>query len=236
MEALSKSEMEALGRDCIPHMEELKKTGHLVTDNGLNWDTTTIRPRNGKASVTDGPFTESKEQVGGVFIVEAKDRDEAILTASKHPAGRLGEHLGWGIEVRPIAFSDEGRGANGGAGSKRYLCLVYDDRSRMGTQSKADMAALQKEAMPRVEELKKSGHMLSAAGLSWETTIIRPRNGTASVTDGPFTETKEQIGGTFIIEARDLNEAILVASKHPAAHLGENVGWGIEVRPIASEG
>ena len=52
------------------------------------------------------------------------------------------------------------------------------------------------------------------------------------MTDGPFAETKEQVGGFFIIEARDLNEAIRVASKHPAALLGEQVGWGIEVRPI----
>ena len=52
------------------------------------------------------------------------------------------------------------------------------------------------------------------------------------VTDGPFAETKEQIGAFFIIEARDLDEAAEVASLHPAARLGENVGWAIEVRPI----
>jgi hypothetical protein len=52
------------------------------------------------------------------------------------------------------------------------------------------------------------------------------------VTDGPFTETKEQVGAFFLIEAQDLNEATRVASHHPAAHLGEQVGWGIEVRPI----
>ena len=52
------------------------------------------------------------------------------------------------------------------------------------------------------------------------------------MTDGPFAETKEQIGAFFIIEARDLDEATRVASQHPAAHLGEEVGWGVEVRPI----
>jgi hypothetical protein len=61
---------------------------------------------------------------------------------------------------------------------------------------------------------------------------VRPRHGRVSVTDGPFAETKEQLGGFFIIEARDLNEAIRVASQHPAAHLGEEIGWGIEVRPM----
>jgi hypothetical protein len=52
------------------------------------------------------------------------------------------------------------------------------------------------------------------------------------VTDGPFVETKEQVGGFFIIEANDLDEAIRVASKHPAANLGETVGWAVEIRPI----
>jgi hypothetical protein len=61
---------------------------------------------------------------------------------------------------------------------------------------------------------------------------IRPRAGKPSVTDGPYVETKEQVGGFFIIEASDLDEAIQVASRHPAAHLGERVGWRIEVRPI----
>ena len=53
------------------------------------------------------------------------------------------------------------------------------------------------------------------------------------VSDGPFVETKERVGGLFLIEARDLNDAIRVASLHPAAHLGEQLGWGIEIRPIA---
>jgi hypothetical protein len=52
------------------------------------------------------------------------------------------------------------------------------------------------------------------------------------MTDGPFAETKEQVGGFFMIEAKDMDEAMSIASKHPAAHLGEQVGWGIEVRPL----
>ena len=103
MEALSKEQMDALGRNCMPHMEELKSSGHLLSDDGLEWTSAVIRPRGGKPSVTDGPFTESKEQVGGAFVVEAKDLDEAVRIASKHPAAHLGEHLGWGIEVRPMA-------------------------------------------------------------------------------------------------------------------------------------
>lgn len=61
---------------------------------------------------------------------------------------------------------------------------------------------------------------------------MRPRNGKVSITDGPFAEAKEQIGAFFIIEAKDLNEAIQMASIHPAAHLGDYLGWSVEVRPI----
>jgi hypothetical protein len=103
MKALSKDEMDAVGRQCQPFMEDLHKSGYLLSDEGLQWDTKSIRPRNGNVSVTDGPFIETKEQVGGVFVIEALDLNEAILVASKHPAAHVGEHLGWGIEVRPIA-------------------------------------------------------------------------------------------------------------------------------------
>jgi len=84
------------------------------------------------------------------------------------------------------------------------------------------------------QDLRESGHLILQASLgpTRATMSLRPKGGKPAVTDGPFAETKEQVGGFFIIEARDLNEAIRVASKHPAAHLGERVGWGIEVRPI----
>ena len=61
-----------------------------------------IRPKNGKPTVTDGPFIESKEQLGSFFIVEADNIDEAVKIASLHPAAIFGEKYGFGIEVRPI--------------------------------------------------------------------------------------------------------------------------------------
>jgi hypothetical protein len=63
-----------------------------------------IRPRQGKVGVTDGPFAEAKELVGGFFMIEAEDMDAAVVIASKHPAAHLGEHIGWGIEVRPVGY------------------------------------------------------------------------------------------------------------------------------------
>jgi hypothetical protein len=95
------------------------------------------------------------------------------------------------------------------------------------------MTAMQKAGAPRFEELKKSGALVVAtSGLGPEHMSIRPGEDAPVITDGPFVETKEQVGGLFIIEARDLNEALRVASLHPGAHLGKAVGSGIEVRPI----
>jgi hypothetical protein len=100
--ALSKSELDAMIADCQTYDTELQKTGHLVSGMSLSWDSTTLRWRNGKLSVTDGPFAATKEVVGGLVIIEARDLNEAIQVASLHPAARMGEELGWGVEVRPI--------------------------------------------------------------------------------------------------------------------------------------
>ena len=102
MEALTKEQFEALVAQCRVHDEELRESGHLVLVESLEWATVTVRARNGKVVTFDGPFVETKEKVGGLFILEAKDLDEAVRVASMHPGARLGEHLGWAVEVRPI--------------------------------------------------------------------------------------------------------------------------------------
>jgi hypothetical protein len=103
MEALSKAEFEALVAKCRVHDEEFRKTGQVLSVESLEWETATLRPRNGKTITTDGPFAETKEQVGSILIIEAKDMNDAVRVASLHPAAHLGEHLGWWIEVRAIA-------------------------------------------------------------------------------------------------------------------------------------
>jgi hypothetical protein len=118
----------------------------------------------------------------------------------------------------------------------KYLCLAYYDHEKFDALSQEELKALVSQCPKHDEELRKSGHVVLQGSLGElkATTTIRPRNGKPLVTDGPYTETKEQVGGFFMIEARDLNEAILIASKHPAAHLGEHLGWAIEVRPIGN--
>ncbi|MCG6873530.1 MAG: YciI family protein [Betaproteobacteria bacterium] len=116
----------------------------------------------------------------------------------------------------------------------KYLCLAYYDEKAFEAMSKPEVEALVSQCPPHDAALRASGHLIVQAslGASRESMCLRPRSGKVSITDGPFAETKELVGGFFIIEAKDLNEAIRVASMHPAAHLGETVGWGIEVRPV----
>lgn len=104
----------------------------------------------------------------------------------------------------------------------KYLCLVYGEESLM-----ADMA--DRECMACVEGFQESGHFIAGEALQpvATATTVRVRNGNISVTDGPFAETKEQLAGFYLLEARDLNEALEKAAKIPPARIGS-----IEVRPI----
>ncbi len=116
----------------------------------------------------------------------------------------------------------------------KYLCLAYYDEKKFETLTPADMAAIGAECRPHDEDLRRTGQLLEVGSLAAtrDSVSLRPRGGKVSVTDGPFAETKEQLGSYFLIEARDLDDAIAVASKHPAARLNEHLGWGIEIRPI----
>lgn len=109
LDALTAEAMDALVSQCPAHDEALRATGKVVLQGslGLPSEAATIRPSGGKPLMTDGPFIETNEQIGGVFIVEAGTLSEALEVASKHPAARLGEAVGWGIEVRPIELLED---------------------------------------------------------------------------------------------------------------------------------
>jgi hypothetical protein len=111
----------------------------------------------------------------------------------------------------------------------KYLCLVYLEEKTLDAMSNGESEALIDESLAYDDVLRKSGHFIVAEALEpvQAATTVRIRNGKLSITDGPFAETKEQLGGFVLINARDLNEAIQVASKIPPARLG-----GVEVRPI----
>ena len=103
-DAMSTSERDALGNACRSNDEVLRKSGHLIRVEGLQSSSTatTVRVQKGKGAVTDGPFAETKEQLIGIFTINARDLNEAIQVASKMPQARGGP-----IEVRPILEFDQ---------------------------------------------------------------------------------------------------------------------------------
>jgi hypothetical protein len=111
----------------------------------------------------------------------------------------------------------------------KYLCLIYQDETQMMKMSKGQGEAILSEYQALTEDIKRSGRYLGSNRLqpTGNASSVRVRDGKVSVTDGPFAETKEQLGGYFLIEAQDLNEAIQVAAKIPSARHG-----CVEVRPI----
>jgi len=111
----------------------------------------------------------------------------------------------------------------------KYLCLIYDEETSAATRPKNESDTMMSEYFAFTEGIKKSGHYLGGEALQpvQTATTVRVRNGKLSTTDGPFAETREQLGGFYLISARDLNDAIQVASKIPSARLGS-----VEVRPI----
>jgi hypothetical protein len=118
----------------------------------------------------------------------------------------------------------------------KYFCLAYGDERKWDAMSQPEKDAAMSQAVALDKEFRRSTQVTLNEGLKWGATTIRMRNGKVTVTDGPFAETREVVGGVFVVEARDLNEAIQVASKHPGACMGENLGWGVEVREIESFG
>lgn len=111
----------------------------------------------------------------------------------------------------------------------KYMCLVYSEERILNEQSKSESDSFIDEHLDLRDELEKSGHSIQAEALQTvrNAATVRVKNDKVSITDGPFAETKEQLTGFYYINARDLNEAIQIAAKIPAARIGS-----VEVRPI----
>ena len=111
----------------------------------------------------------------------------------------------------------------------KYLCLIYDDEKKIADMPKAEGDAFMGEYFGFTNDIKQSGHYVAGEALHpvSTATTVRIRNGKVSTTDGPFAETKEQLGGFYLVDAKDLNEALQVAQRIPSARIGS-----IEVRPV----
>lgn len=111
----------------------------------------------------------------------------------------------------------------------KYLCLIYDDETIWNTMSKEESDKIMGEYFAFTNQIVESGqyHGGNALQPTNTATTVRVRNGKTTTTDGPFAETKEQLGGYYLVEANDLNDAIQIASRIPSARYGS-----IEIRPV----
>ena len=108
--ALPPDDVKALVSQCPPLDAKMRATGKMRVSASLGdvKDWATLRPRAGRTQIKDGPFTEAKEMVGGLFIIDADSRDEALRLAAMHPAAQIGEEGGWAVELIPMDFYQEG--------------------------------------------------------------------------------------------------------------------------------
>jgi hypothetical protein len=115
----------------------------------------------------------------------------------------------------------------------KYLCLVYVEEKILHAMPQSEQVVLSNESMANCDGLQKQGQLLAASPLHpvEMATTVRVREGKTATTDGPFAETKEQLGGFLMIDVRDLNDAIRIAAHFPAARFGS-----VEVRPMKELG
>jgi hypothetical protein len=112
----------------------------------------------------------------------------------------------------------------------KYICLGYIEPNKFESMSESDRNAMLDECFTYDDELRKNGHFAGGEALQGPQAAmtLRWKNGKVSITDGPYAETKEQIGGVLMLEARDLNHAVQLISKHPGVKAGP-----FEIRPVA---
>jgi hypothetical protein len=115
----------------------------------------------------------------------------------------------------------------------KFLCLVYQEEDKLAALSQTELASLIGACIRWVEDLEKGGHHILSAGLQSfrSAATVRIREGKLLITDGPFAETKEFLGGFTLIDAKDFDEALQLAAKFPSATIGS-----MEVRPLVEPG
>ncbi len=203
----------------------------------------TVRVRDGRTLITDGPFAETTEQLGGYYVLDLADLDEAIAVAARLPPAAKGT-----VEIRPLVELEglpPGRRQAGGTGGTPvpgqdrrdagptgrtpFLLLCYDDEAAWEAAGPEALAGTQAEAAALARRLADEGRYLSASPLhpSATATCVRVRDGRRVITDGPFAETHEVLGGYYLVLAEDRAAALRIAARHPGVRLG-----AVEVRPL----
>jgi hypothetical protein len=225
-------DLTVLQRECPGWVEEMDGRGVRLMGRELELPETaaTVRVRDGETLVTDGPFAETKEFVAGFDVLECADLDEAIEVAAKHPSS-------WfqAIEIRPfrdgLELADEAQcfaRGDDSRGAPYCLMMCLDGIPA----APAVEEAIRREGQTWWQDLERRGLQVFAHPLQHKdmATTVRVRDGEILLSDGPFIETKEFVGGIAVINCADREQAIAIAATHPLArhHM-------IEVRPFWSE-
>jgi hypothetical protein len=197
------------------------KAGDAAALEGVG-TATTVRVRGGKRSVEDGPFAETREQLGGYYSF-AGTEDEAIAWAAKVPDAQGGI-----VEVRPVIETEPPPPPATAAG-KEFLLLIYEAEARWATMTEAERNETFGRYSAFSKGVKEKGAFVAGEQLDSmrKAKSVSVTGGQRVVRDGPFAETREQLGGYYRVKARDLDEAIAMAAQIPAAETGT-----IEVRPV----
>jgi hypothetical protein len=212
--------------------DELAGQGKFIDASPLQSVKTaaSVRVRDGRTLVTDGPFAETTEQLGGYYMLDLADLDEAITVAARLPPAAKGT-----VEIRPLVALDglpperplpiaTGRGSR-----TPFLLLCYDDEAAWEALGSEALAEARAEAAALARRLSDEGHYLSASPLhpGATATCVRVRDGRRVITDGPFAETHEILGGYYLVLAEDRAAALRIAAQHPGVRVG-----AVEVRPL----
>lgn len=203
--------------------QELAAQGKFQTASPLHPVATaiTVRVRDGAKQITTGPFAETIEQLGGFYILELDNLDEAIAIANRVPPVHKGT-----VEIRPIRVTDNLPDANLQAdiptGMKKFMVLCYDDEQHWQSVGADVHEAAIQQAVALTQRLDQQGQFIAASPLhpTSTATSVRVRDGRRLITDGPFAETREVLGGYYLILAKDHSEALTFASQHPGIHVG----------------
>ena len=217
------------GDDVTEWVEEGRSTAIRLEGDPLESPetATTVRVREGRTIVSDGPFVETTEIVVGYDLLEAADLDTAADYASRHPLARVGA-----LEVREVWGDFAGRTA--GAPEPRAHSVEYLLLHAPGIDGPVPQDGDPEALLPGwIADVERSGASLGGARLrdadDATSATVRRRGGRTIVTRGPFAELAERIAGIDRIRVDDLDEAMALAAAHPTARLG-----GIEIRALTS--
>ncbi len=214
--------------DSLAICDDLKAQGKYHGASPLQSVTTAacVRVRDGGTLITDGPFAETTEQLGGYYVLDLADLDEAIAVAASLPPAAKGT-----VEIRPLVALD-GLPPDrplpidtDGASPTPFLLLCYNDEAA----GEAEGSEVRAQAVALTRRLADEGRYLGASLIhpAETATCLAVRDGRRIITDGPFSEALEGLGGYCLILADDRATAIQLAAQHPGSRVGT-----VEVRPL----